>query len=81
MTTTEHCKGCRDDFYNGRQNICGNTCWSLKSAVMEKRIIVPVDMRPPYLHLPVQNVLNCYRPERCVSVKPENLTTDGYWRR
>ena len=26
------CDGCRDDFYNGRDNCGGNECWLFKSA-------------------------------------------------
>ena len=34
----EMCKGCRDDFYNGRQNFTGDECWSFKSAqVVDKK--------------------------------------------
>ncbi len=28
----EYCSGCRDDFYNGRQNMTGNECWNFKTA-------------------------------------------------
>jgi hypothetical protein len=35
--STKHCRGCRNDFYNGRENITGNDCWSLKTAKVVKR--------------------------------------------
>ena len=31
------CRGCHDDFYNGRQNFTGNECWNLKTAKLVKR--------------------------------------------
>ena len=37
MKDTGPCKGCRDDFYNGRQNISGNECWLLKKAKLVTR--------------------------------------------
>ena len=33
----ELCKGCRNDFYNGRQNFTGNECWSFKDAKVCRR--------------------------------------------
>jgi hypothetical protein len=38
MIPADKCKGCRNDFYNGRQNFEGNTrCWSAKDGRMVKR--------------------------------------------
>jgi len=80
MNTTKHCAGCRDNFYNGRQNVTGDKCWNLESAELVKRLLIPVDLRPPYLHLKQKTVPNCYHRERHVTVKPEALTDKGYWR-
>jgi hypothetical protein len=30
--STERCRGCRNDFYNGKQNFSTFGCWSLKDA-------------------------------------------------
>jgi len=32
------CRGCRDNFYNGRQNIDGTTCWSLAGATVVDKV-------------------------------------------
>lgn len=38
MISREACRGCRDDFYNGRVNIDGGTrCWSAKDGRMVTR--------------------------------------------
>lgn len=38
MIPVEKCHGCRDDFYNGRQNVGGSTrCWSAEKGTMVKR--------------------------------------------
>jgi hypothetical protein len=36
------CAGCRNDFYNYRANITGNTCWSLDSDDNFRRRGVPL---------------------------------------
>lgn len=38
MIPVEHCHGCHNDFYNGRENIGGSRrCWNAKTARMMKR--------------------------------------------
>jgi hypothetical protein len=38
MIAERHCKGCRNDFYNGRENFGGGTrCWSAEKGTMVKR--------------------------------------------
>ncbi len=32
MARQDYCRGCRNDFYNGRNGIGVKECWSLKSA-------------------------------------------------
>lgn len=32
MKTTAHCTGCRNNFYNGNNNLGVSRCWSLDSA-------------------------------------------------
>jgi hypothetical protein len=83
--TWKNCAGCHDDFYN--HNRCGLNeesgqprCWSMESATMEKRLLIPLDMRPPYPHIKPQKVPSCYRKPRHVTVKPESLTKEGYWK-
>jgi hypothetical protein len=33
----KHCSGCRDDFYNGQNELGVKECWSLKSAKVVTR--------------------------------------------
>lgn len=73
------CSGCRDNFYNGNNPYGVPRCWHFESAKVVKRMMIPVDMRPPYLFEP-EWVLSCYHPERTCNVKPEALTKDGYWK-
>ena len=35
--STEYCRGCRDDFYNGQNNLGIKECWSLKNAKVVTR--------------------------------------------
>ncbi len=38
MIKPESCRGCRNDFYNGRQNVGGSTrCWSAETGEMVTR--------------------------------------------
>lgn len=37
MKSTKHCIGCRNNFYNGHNNIGVSCCWSLKSAKVVTR--------------------------------------------
>jgi hypothetical protein len=80
MNTTKHCKGCRDNFYNGNNDLNVKRCWSLDSAKLVKRLLIPVDLRPPYKHIKPERVLDCYRPNRTASVEPSAIGADGYWR-
>lgn len=41
-----HCRGCRNDFYNGRENINGRDCWSLKTAKLVTRYEIHRDSLP-----------------------------------
>jgi hypothetical protein len=77
----KHCRGCRDNFYNGNNDLGVSECWMLKDAKREKRIRIPTDMRPPYKGLPVVQMPTCYHEKGYVLVKPEALDSRGYWRR
>lgn len=78
--TTRDCAGCRDDFYNGRNDLGVKQCWSLESAEFTKARDIPVDLRPPYTGIPLTTRPSCWRGNRVVRVKPEALTADGFWR-
>lgn len=62
MKTTEPCRGCTDDFYNGRANVSGTTCWNLAAAKIVKRFRIHRDTMPatPGAYTQVM-VPDCYR--------------------
>lgn len=37
MRTTKYCRGCHDDFYNGKNEISVMVCWHLKTAKLVTR--------------------------------------------
>jgi hypothetical protein len=81
LLDVKHCKDCYNDFYNGRENFGGkNYCYSREKAELVPRLLIPIDLRPPYTHLNVQQVPNCYHRQRYATVKPESLTKEGYWK-
>lgn len=73
------CVGCRDDFYNGKNDLGVARCWGLDSATFVKRIEIHVDQRPPYRQSP-RSVPSCYKKARHVMISPDALTTKGYWK-
>lgn len=64
------CLGCRNDFYNGKNEYGVKECWSLQSMKLVRKRPVHVDERPPWV-AKVQWVPNCYHRERYVYVNPE----------
>lgn len=83
--TARDCSGCRDDFYNhnrmGLNEDSGKPrCWSLDSADLVKARDVPIDMRPPFKHIPLTTRPACFRTKGYVRVRPEQLTSEGYWK-
>lgn len=77
--TVRDCDGCRDDFYNGNNDLGVKRCWGLDSAVFVKRIPIHVDQRPPY-HRQPERMPDCYKRARYVMVSPDALTAEGYWK-
>lgn len=83
--TVADCEGCRDDFYN-YNNMSLNMkdgkprCWSLDDATFVKARDVPVDMRPPYLNIPITRRPSCFRQQRYTRVLPESLNVNGFWK-
>lgn len=75
----EMCGGCYCNDYN--YGLGGSKeCWNYKNATIEKKIQIHVDQRPPYNLKSAKQILSCYHKSRYVYVKPENLTSDGYWK-
>lgn len=78
--TKKNCIMCEDNFYNGNNHLGVEECWRLETAVMVKKIPVPVHMPPPYKSIKAQMVPSCYRRKGMTYVKPESLDLEGYWR-
>ncbi len=75
-----HCIGCTDDFYNGNNPLGVKECWLLAKAELAPRILIPIDLAPPYKHLKVEQLPKCYKKQRYDSVSPDRLDTRGYWK-
>lgn len=82
----KHCSGCRDNFYNGNNNLSVKRCWSFdKKKKLEWRV-GPIGHweNPPYKNKKKKLVPPCWHGDggsnRVHYVKPEVLTSDGYWR-
>ena len=77
----KHCSGCRDDFYNGKNDLGVGECWMLKDAKREPRLLIPISMPPPYKHIKAESLPTCYKAQGYATVKPEAIGADGYWKR
>ena len=67
----KHCVGCRQNFYNGNNNLGVKVCWGLKTAKRIRRVRVHVDQRPPWTAAP-EWMPDCYREDRYVFVEPDD---------
>ena len=54
------CVGCRQNFYNGNNELGIQTCWNLPTATWVKVQEVPMSQPPPYRQ-PVEYKPSCYR--------------------
>lgn len=73
MTETEklkHCAGCRNNFYNGNNDLGVKRCWSLPTAKLVKRKEVHRDQVPPWNQKPIK-VLSCYHRAGWFYMDPE----------
>ncbi len=69
MKRIERCTGCRNNFYNGRDNFDGKkVCWSLKDARVVLKKMVSVHQVPPWNQKPIK-VLSCYHQTGFVYVE------------
>ena len=75
----QDCIGCKDDFYNGKNEYGIDTCWSLESAEFVRRVVVHINQVPPYLQEP-ETVPSCYRKQGYSCVSPDVLRADGFWK-
>ncbi len=65
----EFCGGCRNDFYNGNNDLGVKECWSLKTARISRVAFVHLDSVPPW-HAPIVRTLHCHQRERYVRINP-----------
>lgn len=63
--TKKDCAGCRNDFYNGHNDLGVSECWSLKDAVMKLRREVHINDMPPHRQKPALRP-NCYHRSQFV---------------
>lgn len=75
------CDGCRNNFYNGNNELGVKKCWSFGTAEMVKKVQIHVDQMPPYRNVKPTLRPSCYHVARFVFVKPEAIGKDGYWAR
>lgn len=66
------CAGCRDNFYNGNNDLGITECWCLDSATFVMKKKVPIDLRPPW-NMESTKVLSC-RNERGYIYVDKNRT-------
>ncbi len=64
------CAGCRNDFYNGNNELGVKRCWSFDDAKLVKKKEVHIDQRPPWTQR-ARLLPDCYHKERRVYVSPE----------
>lgn len=66
----KHCRGCEDDFYNGKNPYGVTECWMLKGAELSTRfrlhVDTPMNRRSGYEKV---RVPNCFRMKRYVHLK------------
>lgn len=64
------CAGCRNDFYNGNNNLGVKECWSLATAVVILRKAVHINQTPPW-NQKAEMYPSCYEMPQHVFVKPD----------
>ena len=65
-----YCTGCRDDFYNGKNQLGIKRCWNLEKAEVVYRKFVHYNDVPPWNHTPIKT-LSCHRKPRHIAVDPD----------
>lgn len=64
-----HCAGCRDNFYNGNNDLGVSECWLFRTAKLIRRRRVRMDEAPPWKATP-ETLPNCYNERGYVFVGP-----------
>ena len=62
-----HCNGCRDDFYNGNNDLGVSRCWNLDSAKLMWRKEVHINQCPPWTQK-AKRLPSCYSRAQFVYV-------------
>ena len=65
------CSGCREDFYNGHNDLGVTECWNLASAKVTRVAFVHLEAVPPW-HAPVVEQLSCHRRPQYVRIDPKH---------
>ena len=76
------CIGCGNDFYNGKNDLGVDECWSFKDAKIVSRITIGHWENPPYKNKKKIKVPNCYHQRgssRTHYVDPKQINSQGYW--
>ena len=79
----KYCIGCKDNYYNYGNNSDIGECWMLKSAKLEKKLDIPMDMRPPYDKNKkfLTKKPSCFKKKGYCRVSLDSLDSNGYWLR
>ena len=78
----KYCIGCRQNFYNGNNNLGVKECWSREEAKLVWRIRIGHWETPPYKKKK-ELVASCYRTESQGDhfIDPDkSLDSKGYWK-
>lgn len=68
----KYCNGCRNNFYNGNNDLGVEECWSLRDAKVVWKKRVPIHQRPPWTQKAIR-VLSCYHKSGYVFVAPDRI--------
>ena len=66
----DYCVGCRDNFYNGNNNLGVKECWCLKDAKLVMKKEVHIDQAPPW-NQKAEKFPDCYRKSKFVYVEAD----------
>lgn len=65
------CSGCRQNFYNGNNDLGVKECWNYSGAKVVSKKRIGLWDKPPWTHQPVVKVLNCRHEQGYVFVDPK----------
>ena len=85
MIDKKYCNGCHDNYYNSpsTSGSSDGMCWSRKTGKIVWRIPIGVDEPPPYKGKKKIRTPACWHgggSNRTIMVKPESITSEGYWK-